>query len=120
MTAEMRRTRLLAAIAPIIVIAELLAHDAKLPDWLVLSAWGIGLAALLLLVVLPRVDRSAWPVLSLSFGVTALITCVAFWSALPFAFGAAAIAASEERRTAPGAVLGALAMLLALVFCIIA
>lgn len=111
--------RLLGATALVIVVAELFANDAEPLGTIVLSAFGIAVAATLLLVVLPRVDPRAHGILAASFALTALVTCVAFWSALPFAFGAAAIAASE-RPTAPAALLGAFALVVALVFCIFA
>jgi hypothetical protein len=59
------------------------------------------------------------------FAVLALVTTVAFWSALPFAFGAAALAASappaDEPASGvpPAAALGALAIVAAFAFCII-
>ncbi|HEV2999827.1 MAG TPA: hypothetical protein VGW75_03720 [Solirubrobacteraceae bacterium] len=111
--------RLLGATALLIVVAELFANDAEPAGTLVLSAFGIAVAAVLLLAVLPRVDPRAHGILAASFALTALFTCVAYWSALPFAFGAAAVAASR-RPTAPAALLGAFAVVLALVFCIIA
>jgi hypothetical protein len=113
------RSRLFAGTAALIVVAELFANDAQPLGTLVLSAFGIGVTALLLFVVLPRVDPAGHPVLAASFAVTALLTCVAFWSALPFAFGAGAVAAAK-RPTAVPAVLGVLAAIVAFVFCIIA
>ncbi len=113
------RPRLLATTAVLVVVAELFANDADLAGTLVLSAFGIAVAALLVLVVLPRVDPAAHPLLAVSFAVSALITCVAFWSALPFAFGAGAIAATG-RATALPSLLAGFAMVIALVFCIIA
>ncbi len=110
--------RLLAAAAALILLAELLAHGAS-AAWLGVSAFGIAVAATLLLVALPRVDPAGHGLLAISFAATALFTTVAFWSALPFAFGVAAIAAAP-RPAAPTAILGALAMAVALTFCIIA
>ena len=113
------RRRLLSATAALTVVAELFANDAEPLGTLVLSAFGIGVTALLLFVVVPRVDPAGHPVLAASFALTALITCVAFWSALPFAFGAGAVAASQ-RPTAVPAILGAIAMVVAMAFSIIA
>jgi hypothetical protein len=113
------RTSLLAPAAVLIVVAEGFVNDGDVGPWAGLSLWGIGLTALLLLVALPRTDPSAHPLLAWSFGITALFTCVAFWSALPFAFGTAAVAAAR-RPTAPAALLGIAALLLATAFCILA
>lgn len=113
------RLRLLAGTAALIVVAELFANDAEPGGTLVLSAFGVGVTALLLLVALPRVEPAGHPVLAASFAVTAVLTCVAFWSALPFAFGAGAVAAAK-RPTAVPAAIGVLAMTVAFVFCIIA
>lgn len=58
--------------------------------------------------------RAAWILAAL-----ALVTCVVFWSGLPFVLGmGAAYAAARAGRTAP-ALLGALAIVLALVACLI-
>lgn len=130
------RTQLLAGVAVIIVVAELFANFVDVGDddsdggsvgeWLGLSAFGIAVAALLLLVVVPRLRRAGNAAVVL--GVLALVTVVVFWSALPFAFGAAAIAASapgDEQPTAAasslkaGAALGVLAIVAAFVFCVI-
>ncbi len=113
------RPHLLAATAALILVAELFANDGAPVATLALTAWGTAVTAVLLLVVLPRTDPRAHGVLAVSFGVTALFTCLAFWSALPFAFGAGAIAAARRPFAVP-AVLGALGMILALAFCIIA
>jgi len=107
---------LLPAVAALIVVAELIAYEGA-PEGLAAAAFGIAVAAVLLHVALPRTDPAAHGLLAWSFGLTALFTLVAFWSALPFAFGAAAIAARP--RSVPAA-LGALALLLGLVFCILA
>ena len=133
----MPRTRLLLIVSVLIVVAMAFANvidvggnDARDEDELVgflsLSAFGIVVSALLLFVVVPRL-RPGSP--ALVFGVLAIITTVIFWSALPFAFGAAAIAASSPRDDQPeaaggaglkaGAALGLLAWLAAFVFCIV-
>jgi hypothetical protein len=108
---------LLAAVAAVAAVAELLAYESA--AGLVAALFGVAVAALLVLAVLPRVDPAAHPVLAVSFGLTALVTCVAFWSALPFAFAAGALAASG-RPSAPGAVLGAIGAAAAFAFCIMA
>jgi hypothetical protein len=106
----------LPAVTVLIVVAELIAYDFALAGVLA-AAFGIAVAAVLVHVALPRTPPEAHGVLAWSFGLTALFTLVAFWSALPFAFGAAAIVARP--RSVPAA-LGALALLLGLVFCILA
>ncbi|HEV2812677.1 MAG TPA: hypothetical protein VGW10_05430 [Solirubrobacteraceae bacterium] len=108
---------MLVAIAVLAVVAELLAYDG--PAGLGAAAFGIAVGALLVHVVVPRTDRAAHGLLAWSFGLTALFTTVAFWSALPFAFAAGAYAAAG-RATAPPAVLGAIATVIASVFCILA
>jgi hypothetical protein len=77
-----------------------------------------GLAAALLFGrVLPAAAdpaRTAWILAAL-----AVVTCVVFWSGLPFVFGiGAAYAAARAERTAP-AVIGVLAVVLAFVGCVI-
>ncbi|HEX8205052.1 MAG TPA: hypothetical protein VF587_03220 [Solirubrobacteraceae bacterium] len=77
-----------------------------------------GLAAAVLFGrVLPSTDdpaRAAWILAAL-----ALVTCVVFWSGLPFVFGiGAAYAAARADRAAP-AVLGLLAVVLACVGCVV-
>ena len=75
------------------------------------------LAAVLFARVLPNTAepaRAAWILAAL-----ALVSCVAFWSGLPFVFGVGAMyAGSRAGRAAPVA-LGALAFVVALVGCII-
>jgi hypothetical protein len=81
----------------------------------------VGVCAILAAVLFGRVlpnaadpARAAWILAAL-----ALITCVAFWSGLPFVLGAAAIySASRAGRTAPAAI-GALAVVLAFVGCLV-
>lgn len=109
--------RLLALVAVVSAVAEVLAYESAVG--LGVAAFATAIAALAILVVLPRVDPRARPVLAVSFAVTALFTCLAFWSGLPFAFGAAAIAAAG-RLGHPAAVTGAVAMVLAAVFCVLA
>jgi hypothetical protein len=75
------------------------------------------LAGVLFGRVLPNTadpTRAAWILAAL-----ALITCVAFWSGLPFVFGVGAIyAGARTGRSAPVAI-GSLAVVLALVACVI-
>ena len=65
----------------------------------------------------------------LGFGAGAVVSCVVFWSAIPFALGAAAIAAAGPQDDTPhgtapapstaGVLLGALAIVAAFIFCIV-
>ena len=75
------------------------------------------IAAVLFGRVLPTVAdpaRAGWILAAL-----ALVTCVAFWSGLPFVFGIGAMyAGARAERTGPIA-LGGLAVLLATVGCLI-
>ena len=111
------RRRLLGGVAAVSVAAELLAYGSA--AGLAAAAFGTAVAAVLILVVLPRVDPRAHGVLAISFALSALFTCLAFWSALPFAFGAAAIAAAG-RATHPAAITGIVASALAATFCVLA
>ena len=114
----MRETpRLLALVAVVSAVAEVLAYESA--AGLGAAAFGTAVAAVLLLVVLPRVDRRAHPVLAVSFAASALFTCLAFWSALPFAFGAGAVGAAG-RLSHPAAVTGLAAMAVATAFCVLA
>lgn len=129
------RTQLLAAIAVIILVAELFANaidvgntdaeESSVGGWLGLSAFGIAVTALLLFVVLPRIDAASLRTAAMVFAVLALVTNVVFWSALPFAFGAAGLAASAPVAAQPGsdnvpaAALSALAIVAGFVFCVI-
>ena len=84
-------------------------------------AVGVGVCALLAAAlfgrVLPRAAdpaRTAWILAAL-----ALVTCLAFWTGLPFVLGVGAVySASRAGATAPAAV-GALAVVLGLVGCVI-
>jgi hypothetical protein len=120
--------------AAIIVIAELFANnivsgDADVGGWIGLSAFGIAVMLLLVLVLVPRIppaSRRSW---TLGLGVAAIITCAVFWSALPFAVGAATLASaapgeehpgeSGEASASAGVILAALAYLVAFVLCIV-
>jgi hypothetical protein len=59
--------------------------EGTIGDWLGISAFGIAVAALVIFVV---IDRAGNPgTVGLVLAVLALITVLAFWSNLPFAFG---------------------------------
>jgi hypothetical protein len=75
------------------------------------------LAAVLLFRVLPTTAdpaRAGW-----ILGALALVTCVAFWSGLPFALGIPAIYAGARAGRSGPQVLGALAVIAAAVGCAI-
>ena len=110
--------RVLGGVAVLALVAESLAHDDVLVAAAV-TAFAIAVAALLTHAALRRVEPPARPILALCFGATAVFTTVAFWSALPFGFGAAAIA-SSGRAASLASLLAGFAMLLATVFCIVA
>ena len=132
------RTTLLIAIAVIIVIAMLFAHgvvaasgdDTKSTGGFIgASLFGIAVSAVLLLVAVPRIPEDSRTVAVLGFGIGAVVLCIAIWTALPFALGIAAIAAAAPgddtpEGTAPapstaGALLGALAIVAALVLAVV-
>ena len=76
-----------------------------------------AVAAVLLFRVLPTTAdpaRAGW-----ILGVLALVTCVAFWSGLPFALGIPAIYAGIRADRAGPQALGALAVVAAVVGCAI-
>jgi hypothetical protein len=129
------RTQLLTAIAVLILVAELFANgiiggdDADAGGWIGLSLFGIAVTAVLVLVVVPRIAPAKRRSAVLGFGVAAVVLCAAFWSALPFALGAAALAAAgpaddspEGEAPAPssaGVLLALLAIVAAFVLCLI-
>jgi len=131
---RMPRTQMLVVMAAVIIVAELFANeivggDADVGGWIGLSAFGIAVMALLVLVVVPRVapeSRRSW---TLALGVAALITCAVFWSALPFAFAAATFVSAApgeehpgetgEASASAGVILAALATVVAFVLCIV-
>jgi hypothetical protein len=134
----MSRVNLLVGTAVIILIAELFANDIVAGEdisspswggWIGLSLFGIALTAILLLVAVPRLPQEHRRNAVLGFGVGAVVLCVVFWSAIPFALGAAAIAAAGPRDDSPdgtefapttaGVLLGVLAIIAAFVLCII-
>ena len=132
------RTTLLIAISVVIVIAALFANGVVAADpednsstggFIGFSLFGIALSAVLLLVVVPRLPGDMRRTAVLAFGIGAVVTCLVFWSALPFALGIAAIAAAAPDDDTPegdapapstaGALLGALAILAAFILCIV-
>jgi hypothetical protein len=131
------RTTLLVATSIIILIAELAANgiflgsggESDVGGWVGLSLWGIAVTAVLLLVAVPRLPREHRTTAVLAFGGGAVLTCAIFWSALPFALGAAAIAAAapgddeaEGTHAAPstaGVLLAVLAIIAAFILCLV-
>jgi hypothetical protein len=107
------RTTLLIGISIVIVLAMLFANSVLLGDaddnksvsgWIGFSLFGIAVSAVLLLVAIPRLPADARPTAVLGFGIGAVVTCLFFWSALPFALGVAAIAAAAPARPAEGSI----------------
>jgi hypothetical protein len=132
---RMPRTQLLVVMSVVILVAELFANeiiggnDPSAGGWISLSAFGIAVMVVLVLVVVPRVSaetRRSW---TLGLGIASVVTCVAFWSALPFAFAAATLAASRPGEEQPGeggeapasagVLLALLATVVAFVLCIV-
>jgi hypothetical protein len=132
---RMPRTQLLAAMAVVILVAELFANeiiggnDADVGGWIGLSAFGIAVMLVLVLAAVPRIAPAARHSWTLGLGVAALILCAVFWSALPFAVAAAAFALARpgdehpgETGPAPasaGVIVAALATVVAFVLCIV-
>ena len=134
---RLSRTTLLIGIAIVIVIAELFANeivagdegDSSVGGWIGLSLFGIALATVLVLVLVPRLRGDSRRTAVLGFGVAAAVFCLVFWSAIPFALGAAALAAAGPRDDTPegpdsapstaGVVLALLAIVAAFVLCIV-
>jgi hypothetical protein len=131
------RVTLLVAISVLIAVAELFAQgviaagdeESSVGGWIGASLFGIALTAVLLLVVVPRLAADQRRTAVLGFGIGAVVTCVVFWTAIPFALGAAAIAAAGPQDDTPegtdpapstaGVLLGALAIVAAFVLCLI-
>jgi hypothetical protein len=132
------RVNLLIGISIVIVVAMLFANgvlfaseddEKSVGGWIGFSVFGIALSAILLLVAVPRLPSDMRRTAVLGFGVGAVVTCLIFWSTLPFALGVAAIAAagpeddsphgSDPAPTTAGVLLGVLAIVAAFVFCII-
>ena len=136
---RMPRTQLLILTAVIIVVAMLFAHvigvndasdeEGSVGSFIGFSAFGVALTAVLLLVAVPKIPRENRKTAVLAAGVVAIVFCLVFWSAIPFAFAAAALYAAgpgeeqvPEEGEAPataGVLLGLLAMAVAFVLCII-
>ena len=136
---RMPRTQLLVLTSVLIVVAELFANLINVGDevdesgdvggFIALSVFGVALTALLLLVVVPRIPRQNRRTAVLAFGIAAVVFCLVFWSAIPFALGAAALYAAGpgeeqipeqgEAQATAGVLLALLAWLAALVLCII-
>ena len=132
------RTTLLVGISVVILIAEAFANGvvARAPEdnnstggWIGFTVFGIALSAVLLLVVVPRLPSDMRHIAVLGFGIGAIVTCLLWWSALPFALGVAAIAAaapgedsvrgSKPAPVTAGVLLGALAILAAFLFSVV-
>jgi hypothetical protein len=132
------RTTLLLGISIVIVIAMLFANGIIIEDgadqrsfggFVGLSLFGIALSAVLLLVAVPRLPNEHRTTAVLAFGIGAVVTCVIFWSTLPFALGIAAIAAAAPDDDSPegmapapstaGVLLGTLAIVAAFVLCLV-
>jgi hypothetical protein len=83
----------------------------------------------LLLVAVPALRGDQRRMAVLAFGIGAVVTCVVFWSAIPFALGVAAIAAAAPDDDSPegdapapvtaGVLLAVLSILAAFVLCVI-
>ena len=136
--ARLPRTTLLIAISIVIVVAMLFANGVVLADaqddrstsgFVGFSLFGIALSAVLLLVAVPRLPDDMRRTAVLGFGIGAVVTCLVFWSTLPFALGIAAIAAAGPGDDSPegagdapstaGVLLAALAIVAAFVLCLI-
>lgn len=135
------RQQLLIVTSVLIVVAMLFAHVVGLSDevdesgsvgsFIGFSIFGVALTAVLLLVAVPKIDAQHRPMAVLGFGIGAVVTLLAFWSALPFALGAAAFHAAgpgderipgESDSEAPataGVLLALLAVAGGLVLCVI-
>jgi hypothetical protein len=132
------RTTLLIGISIVIVVAMLFSNGIVIEDgadersvggFIGFSLFGIALSAVLLLVVVPRLPNEHRTMAVLAFGIGAVVTCLVFWSTLPFALGVTAIAAAgpgddraEGMAPAPstaGVLLGTLAIVAAFVLCLV-
>ena len=132
------RTTLLIGISVVIVIAMLFANGVVAADaqdnsstggFIGFTLFGIALSAVLLLYAVPRLPGDVRPTAVLGLGGGAVLTCLVFWSTLPFALGIAAIAAAapdddspEGTEPAPstaGVLIGALAIVAAFVLCVV-
>ena len=134
---RMPRITLLVAISAIILVAELFANeivagdegDSDVGGWIGLSLFGIAVACVLVLVVVPRLRGPGRRNAVLGFGIAAVVLNAIFWSALPFALGAAALAAAAPGDDSPegegdapstaGVILALLAIVAAFVLCLV-
>ena len=132
------RTTLLIGISLVIVVAMLFANGVIALDatqnrstggFVGGSLFGIALSAVLLLVAVPRLPEDVRPLAVLGFGIGAVVFCLFFWSAIPFALGIAAIAGAAPGDDTPegtgpapvtaGVILAVLAIVAAFVLCVI-
>jgi hypothetical protein len=132
------RTTLLTGISFVIVVAMLFANgvlfaggddERSTGGFIGASLFGIALSAVLLLVAVPRLPEDMRRIAVLGFGIGAVVTCLVFWSTLPFALGVAAIAAAapgddspegtDPAPTTAGVLLAVLAIAAAFVLCLI-
>jgi hypothetical protein len=136
---HMPRRQLLIAASAIIAVAMLFAHvlgvaddadtEGSVASFVGASVFGIAATAVLVLVAVPSVPGEHRRTAVLVAGGLALITIPVFWTALPFAFGAAALAAAGpgderipsegEAPATAGVLLAALAIAGSFVLCII-
>ena len=134
---RMPRTQILLITSVIIVVALLFANvvtigsdeNGSVGSWIGTSIFAIAVTAVLLLVAVPKLPREYRQMAVLGFGIAAVVTIAVFWTGLPFALAAAALYAAgpgedriAEEGEAPataGVVLALLAVVGALVMCII-
>jgi hypothetical protein len=131
------RTTLLIGISAVIVIAQAFANgivarsatdDHSVAGWIGFSIFGIALTAVLVLVAVPRIPDEHRRTAVLAFGGGAIVFCLLFYTGIPFALGAAALAAAgpsddsvRGKKPAPttaGVLLALLAIVGCFVFCI--
>jgi hypothetical protein len=132
------RTTLLIGISVVIVVALIFAQGVIAADatqnrsmggFIGGSLFGIALSAVLLLVAVPRLPEDIRPLAVLGFGIGAVVFCLFPWTAIPFALGAAALAAAAPDDDSPegdapapvtaGVILAVLAIVAAFVLCLI-
>jgi hypothetical protein len=132
---RMPRTQLMVVVAAVILVGELFANEIVSGDesdvggWIGLSAFGIAVMAVFVLVVVPRLAPASRRTWTLGLGIAAVVTLAIFWSALPFALGAAALAAANPGEEHPGeagpapasagVILAVLAIVAGFVLCIV-
>jgi hypothetical protein len=132
------RLNLLIGISIVIVIAMIFSNgiigaseddQRSVGGFIGFSLFGVALSAVLLLYAVPRIPADMRRTAVLGFGIAAVVLCIAFWSALPFALGIAAIGAagpgddsphgSKPAPTTTGVLLGALAIVGAFILCLV-